>query len=73
MFEWIDDIGQIWKLWSVRIAAVGAVITGAWLALPSDIKAMFPDAWEPYIGTAFLLLTIAARSIKQKRKPDGRL
>ena len=69
----VDDVGHIWKLWSVRVAAAGALITGTWLALPAEIKDMLPKEWEPFVAVAFFVLTILARSLKQKRKPDGKL
>lgn len=67
-----------WKLWSVRLHALGLLITGwltavpdaalfAWNAMPADMKAFLPPQYMPFIGMAILVLGILARFVKQEK------
>lgn len=59
----VDDWRQAWKWWSVRVSAFGIALSGAWVALPADTRALIPGA--QWIGLALFALTIAARLIDQ--------
>lgn len=61
-------IEKPWRLWSVQIFTVLAVLPLAWGELPADVKAMIPAGWEPYIVAAIALGGIVARVIPQDRK-----
>lgn len=76
----ISNWRQAWRLWSVRVSAIGAIIFAAllaapeqiqavWNALPPDVQAMIPNA-----KSVALVITVAAtvaRVLQQKEKADG--
>ncbi|OJY63043.1 MAG: hypothetical protein BGP16_04145 [Sphingobium sp. 66-54] len=59
----IDDVRRAHRLWSVRIAAIGAACAAAWGALPADSRALIPGA--PWIGLALFAATALARILHQ--------
>lgn len=61
----IDNLPQLWKMWSVRILAVLAVIAGTWEQVPDDVKAMIPAQYLGYIVAFVSVCGIIARAIKQ--------
>lgn len=76
----ITDWRQSWRLWSVRVSAIGAMLfafllaapdqaLAVWQALPADIQALIPNAKE--IGLALTIAAIAARVLRQKERRDG--
>lgn len=73
-----QDAKVWWKLWSVRLQAIGLLVTGwltavpdavlfAWNAMPPDMKAFLPPQYMPFIGLAILTLGILVRFIKQEK------
>ena len=69
---------RAWPLWSVRVSALGALLTGlalgapdalaqAWAAMPDDVRAMVPEQLARAIPTGLFLATIVARLIPQKK------
>ncbi|MFN3675284.1 MAG: hypothetical protein ACK4TC_04840 [Sphingomonas pseudosanguinis] len=76
----ITDWRQSWRLWSVRVSAIGAMLfafllaapdqaLAVWQALPADIQALIPNAKE--IGLVLTIAAIAARVLRQKERGDG--
>lgn len=63
--KFIDNLPQLWKMWSVRILAVLAVIAGTWEQVPDDVKAMIPAQYLGYIVAFVSVCGIIARAIKQ--------
>ncbi|MEG3167499.1 glycosyl hydrolase 108 family protein [Sphingomonas sp. LB3N6] len=65
-----------WRLWSVRMSAIGAILTAfaaaapdtllqIWNALPDDVRGIFPDTLARVIPTLLFVATIVARMIPQ--------
>ncbi len=76
----ITDWRQSWRLYSVRVSAIGAAIFAfllaapdqvqdIWNALPPDIQALIPNAKG--IALAITIAATIARVLQQKGKPDG--
>ncbi|HHT3530341.1 TPA: hypothetical protein ACTYW0_004542 [Enterobacter asburiae] len=63
--KFIDNLPQLWKMWSVRILAVLAVIAGIWDQIPDNDKAMIPAQYLGYIVAFVSVCGIIARAIKQ--------
>lgn len=68
--KFIDNLPQLWKMWSVRILAVLAVIAGTWEKVPDDVKAMIPAHYLGYIVAFVSVCGIIARAIKQFDNSD---
>lgn len=79
----IDDARLWWRFWSVRLAAVGAIVTtfaqwfpdtlaGVWNAMPADMRALLP---APLLHSIPIILFVAvgiSRLVAQKKaKSDG--
>lgn len=72
----IPNWRQAWRLWSVRVSAIFAVLLAApaqvqdiWNALPPDIQAMIPNAKS--VALAITVAATIARVLQQKEKADG--
>lgn len=74
----IDNIGEWWKLWSIRFGALGTAITGylvafpdaavhVWMFLPPDVRAMFPPEYVTFIGIFIFGLSLVSRLVKQEK------
>ncbi|PTQ60806.1 putative peptidoglycan binding protein [Sphingomonas aurantiaca] len=68
---------RAWPLWSVRMSALGAILTAfaaaapdtllqIWNGLPDDIRATFPESVADVIPTLLFVATIVVRLIPQK-------
>lgn len=73
-----DDARLWWRMWSVRLAAVGSlavtyvlaspdILLSTLNAMPPEIRAIFP----PFAGFALFALVTIVRLIKQGGKRDG--
>ena len=71
---------QIWRLWSVRVSALGSMIfailiaapdqlLAIWAALPPELQAMIPNA--PELGLVLFVASLVARILRQKDRTDG--
>lgn len=71
---------QIWRLWSVRVSALGSMIfailiaapdqlLAIWAALPPVLQAMIPNAAE--LGLALQAASLVARILRQKDHANG--
>ena len=74
----INGWRQAWRLWSVRLSALGAILTGwsllapeallqAWQVLPDDLRTMVPERIAGVIPTLLFAATIVARLIPQPK------
>lgn len=63
--KFIDNASQIWKLWSVQILAVLALVASVWEQIPDSVKAMIPAQYLGYIVAFVSVCGIIARAIKQ--------
>ncbi|WP_288935487.1 hypothetical protein [uncultured Sphingomonas sp.] len=72
----IEEWRQSWRLWSVRLSALGAILTGLalaapdflqslWNGLPTDLRALLPVSVTHAVPTALFILTIVARIVSQ--------
>jgi hypothetical protein len=68
---------QAWPLWSVRVSAIGAIITAfaaaapdtllqVWNSLPDELKGVLPAGFASIIPTLLFAATIVVRLIPQK-------
>ena len=76
----ITDWRQSWRLWSVRVSAIGAMLfafllaapdqaLAIWQALPADVQALIPNAKE--IGLFLSVAVVVTRLFQQRaRKPS---
>ena len=76
--ELIEGWRKWYKLWSVRLMALGTILTGwflaapdaaiqLWLMLPDDLKALLPPDVVKYIPIFILIAGTFARVIKQNK------
>jgi len=74
----IDGWRQAWRLWSVRLSAIGVMLMGwaaltpdallqAWNALPADVQAMVPENIGKAIPFLLFLGTLIARYVSQPK------
>ena len=49
----VKNAGQAWRWFSVRFAALGVAVSGAWLALPADLSAQVPG-WAQNAVAGFI-------------------
>lgn len=83
MFNWlkahlIDECVNWWRMWSVRLAAVGSIAVGYVLASPdvllSTINALPPEMrtfLPPATGMVLFGVVTIVRLWKQGSKPNG--
>lgn len=57
----VADWRKAYKWWSVRLAALLAVMPIVWMNLPPDVKAMIPDGWHIWIVSMVSLGVIVGR------------
>jgi lysozyme family protein len=74
---------RAWPLWSVRMSAIGAILTAfaaaapdtllqIWNALPDDIRGLLPETIGRAIPTLLFVATIVVRLIPQKPAAERR-
>lgn len=72
----IAEWRQSWRLWSVRVSALGAILTGLalaapdflqnlWNGLPSDARALLPASVTHAVPLILFVLTIVSRLVAQ--------
>ena len=59
----IDDLRRAHHFWSMRLSAIGAAFSAAWIALPADTRVHVPGA--QWIGLALFLAIGMARLLHQ--------
>lgn len=79
--ELIENWRKWYKLWSVRLVALGTVLAGwfiaspdaflqVWMMLPQDLKDTLPPEVVKYIPIAILTAGTLARVVKQNKLPQ---
>ncbi|UYY60094.1 hypothetical protein [Sphingomonas sp. S2-65] len=74
----IDGWRQAWRLWSVRVSALGAILMGwatlapdalmqVWNVLPDDVRAIVPAPIGDVVPFMLFLAALAARFIPQPK------
>ena len=63
--KFIDNLPQLWKMWSVRIMAILAIVASVWAQIPDDVKALIPPQYLGYAVGFVSVCGIVARAIKQ--------
>lgn len=74
----VDDVGDWWRWWSLRLAALGTAITSVlilwpdwalflWNAMPPEVRALLPQRYVPLIGVIIFGMSMLARIVKQKK------
>lgn len=61
----IENWNSAWKMWSVRILAVLAIVATSWAAVPDSVKALIPDQYLGYVVGFVSVCAAIARIIKQ--------
>lgn len=60
---------QAWRWLSIHAMTLALAVSAAWLAIPSDLRAMVP-AWSAAgLTGSLMVLGILGRLVKQKPKP----
>jgi len=71
-----------WRLWSIRLGAVGVTLAGwlvaspdaalsVWASLPAEMRGFIPSEYMPFIGLAIAVLGLFARLVKQEKVTNG--
>lgn len=74
----IEDWKKGWKMWSVRLSALGASIMGMFLyfpewslylynAMPREIRDLLPDNFALFLAMVVFVGTALARIVKQEK------
>ena len=77
----VPNAKSFWRLWSVRLSAIGASIMGyftlypdklleIWLIMPPDLKALLPSQYVSSIAMFIFIGASIARVIKQEKVPQ---
>ena len=71
-----DWAGKVWKLWSVRLAALAGIVAGYFAAYPNELQklvGMVPEAYRPLasllIGVFVFATATGSRLVKQGTPP----
>jgi|GEM_PF-2179944 len=59
----IGELRLAHRYWSVRLSALGAAVSAAWMSLPADARAAMPGS--QWISLALFLAIVLARVIGQ--------
>lgn len=76
-----DLWSRAWPLWSVRVSALGALLTALaaatpdtllqiWQGLPDDVRMLLPESVGRIVPTVLFLLTIVVRMIPQAKASE---
>lgn len=80
-FQLIENWRVWYKLWSVRLTAIGTVLAGwfmaspdaflnVWLMLPQELKDVLPPDVVKFIPIFLLVVGTFARVVKQNKLPQ---
>ena len=73
-----DWAGRAWKLWSIRLNAIGLAILGwvqidpvsalsVWNMMPGDVRTVLPQNFIAILGGMFFVLSMMARLVRQPK------
>ena len=79
----IDNWKQSWKMWSVRLSALGASIMGMFLyfpewtlylfnAMPKEVRDLLPDNLALFLAMIVFIGTAISRIVKQEKLAKDR-
>lgn len=79
----IDNWKQSWKMWSVRLSALGASIMGMFLyfpewtlylfnAMPKEVRDLLPDNLALFLAMIVFIGTAISRIVKQEKLEKDR-
>ena len=79
----IDNWKQSWKMWSVRLSALGASIMGMFLyfpewtlylfnAMPKEVRDLLPDNLALFLAMIVFIVTAISRIVKQEKLAKDR-
>lgn len=74
----IEGWQKFYKLWSIRLGALGAgvvsilvafpdVALNAWAIMPADLKAFIPPNYMPLIGVGIFVMSMLVKFIPQNK------
>lgn len=66
----IPDWRRAWRYFSVQADVLAVAVSGAWLAVPDDLRAAVPHQWLAIAALALAALGIIGRLIKQGESDD---
>lgn len=61
----VDDWRDWWRWNSTHVAAIAAVLPGAWASLPPELKAQVPEGVMPYVAGVLFFAFLIARLRQQ--------
>ncbi|EQB0737827.1 hypothetical protein ACYAXE_004322 [Klebsiella oxytoca] len=67
----IENWKSAWKMWSVRILAMLAIVATSWAAVPDSVKTLIPDQYLGYVVGFVSVCAAIARIIKQFSLTDN--
>ena len=62
----IPDWRRSWRFFSVQADMLAVIVSGAWLAVPGDMRAAVPSEWLACAAIGLAVLGIVGRLVKQK-------
>lgn len=66
---------QLWRAWSIRLAAVAGIIVGWFTAYPQallQLVAYVPEQWRPAASVAASLIAFAVPTVARLVKQGGK-
>jgi hypothetical protein len=67
--KFIADLGRWYRLASIQLAGLGAILSAAWLAMPESLRNLLPPHLQTYFAIFVFVLIVFARVIKQPAPP----
>jgi hypothetical protein len=64
----VDDAKRAWRWISMQAMSAALALSGAWLAIPDDMKASIPPKYVAAATMALLALGIVGRLVDQGEK-----
>lgn len=82
-FKLISQWRSFWRMWSLRLNAIGVALLGyvalspdlilnSWNMLPNELKQIIPRDYLLWITGLIFVLAMVARVIKQEKIPPGK-
>ncbi len=62
----IDEWRDAWRYWSVQLNGLGVLVSGAWVAVPADLRERFP--WGDWLMLFLFAAALIGRFTAQKPK-----
>ena len=76
--QFVDAAKVWWKLWSIRLGAIGSAVVSIliifpdkalemWALMPEQFKSFIPPDYMPLVGVIIYMLGMFARFVKQRK------